>query len=134
MKENSTILLADDDVELTNILGDLLKFNGFHIITAHEGIRAIEFTHKYKPDLIILDMKMPAGGGDSVLQALKSKQTTKHIPVIVLSGLKNPMIKQEVLKAGAQEFLSKPYNAEQILQTIHYWIPQGQTHSLRHAM
>ncbi len=118
-----TVLIADDDRELTKILADLLRYNGYNTLSTFEGIRTIEAVHKEKPDLIILDLKMPAGGGRNVLQALRSREETKDIPIIILSGIEDPFIKDEVTAAGAQDFVLKPYNSEDLLKKIKTFLP-----------
>lgn len=118
-----TILIADDDKELTEILSDLLRYNGYNTYATFEGIRTIQAAHKEKPDLIILDLKMPAGSGRNVLQALRTRPETRDIPVIILTGIEDPFLRDEVTAAGAQDFVRKPYNSEDLLKKIKTFLP-----------
>ena len=112
------ILIVDDNQDLVMVLREFLEHHGFEIMEAYEGIRGIEIAHKKTPDLILLDLQMPAGTGQSVLQALRSRKETQEIPVIVLTGRQEPNLEKEMLAAGAQGFLLKPYSHEILLDKI----------------
>ncbi len=112
------ILIADDDKDIVIVLRQLLEAKGFSTFSAHEGVRAIEIAHKEKPDLIILDLKMPAGTGQSVLQTLRSRYETEKIPVMILSGHADEKVEIDIKKAGAQDFIRKPYEPEFLLQRV----------------
>lgn len=113
------ILIADDEEALVETLGDLLESRGFEVLAAYEGVRTIELVNKEKPDLIILDLNMPAGTGQSVLEAIRNRPSTRSIPVIVLTGAGLPQLKDELIKLGAQAYIEKPYKADEILDTIY---------------
>lgn len=123
MHHSYTVLIADDDKELTEILSDLLRYNGYNTLATFEGIRTIQAAHKEKPDLIILDLKMPAGSGRNVLQALRARPETRDIPVIILTGIEDPFLRDEVTSAGAQDFVRKPYNSDDLLKKIKTFLP-----------
>lgn len=123
MTQGHKILIADDDSDLVEMIAQLLEFHGYETISAGEGVRAIELAHREKPSLILLDLKMPAGSGQSVLQAIRNRADTKHIPVIIISGVDDTHVKEEIIAAGAQDFIQKPYNAEQLLRTLRAFVP-----------
>lgn len=81
MTEPKKILLVDDDRDFVTVLGDRLKAEGFKTVVAYEGVRAIEVAHKTKPDLILLDLKMPAGEGLSVLESLRKHPDRTPCPL-----------------------------------------------------
>ena len=112
------ILIADDDPDIVAILRDLLEFEGFRTLSAFEGVRAIEMIHKRKPDLVLLDLQMPAGTGQSVLENIRTVPETKKIPVIVLTGLQASDLEEECLALGAQAFIRKPYEREALLAKV----------------
>ncbi len=117
------ILIADDDLEMVKALSQRLEFAGFETSTAQEGIRVIEKIHKEKPDLVILDLKMPVGGGQFVLHALRSRPETMRVPVIVMTGISGPNIEKEAKEAGADEFIRKPYEDIALMQKIRSLLP-----------
>ncbi len=114
----STILVADDDRGFVTIMTQLLQEAGFDVLAAYEGIRAVESAHKHKVDLILLDLKMPAGNGQSVVESLRARKETQGIPVIILSGADEPDIEDKLKAKGAQVFLKKPFQKDGLLQKI----------------
>lgn len=113
------ILIADDSVDLTEVLSERLEHSGYDALVVHEGIRTIEAANKHLPDLIILDWKMPAGTGSTILMDLKKKSRTKHIPIIVITGVDGENIERDALRLGAGAFMRKPYDLHTLIQKIH---------------
>jgi len=112
------ILIADDEEDVRLILKDRLELSGFETLESYSGVHTIETAQKHKPDLILLDMLMPAGTGPSVVSALKSRSETQGIPIIVLTALREPELKQEMIALGAQGFIQKPYDSENLVGQI----------------
>ena len=111
------ILVVDDDPDFVEIISQLLEFSGYKVTAAYEGIRAIELAHKKTPDLILLDLQMPSGTGQTVLKSLRGKDETRDIPVIVMTGMQ-ASLEGETRQLGAQGFIQKPYNKEVLLGQI----------------
>ncbi|MBI2341512.1 MAG: response regulator [Deltaproteobacteria bacterium] len=112
------ILIADDDRDFVTVLKERLESSGFITDCAYEGVRTIELAHKKKPDLILLDWKMPAGGASTVLQYLKEKPETKNIPVIVITGVADNFLESKAASLGAKYFIRKPYDPHLLIDTI----------------
>lgn len=112
------IMIADDDHDFVETLRERLETSGYDTITAYEGIRTIEMAHREHPDLILLDWKMPVGGGQAVLQGLREKEETKHIPVIILTGFSDIEIENVAMKFGVSIVMRKPYDSKVLLRTI----------------
>lgn len=113
-----TILIADDDKALVETIRTRLEFEGFKTLTAHEGIRVIEHARKDKPDLIILDIKMPAGSGTFVLEDLLKLDETRDIPIIILTGLDDSDLEEKSYKLGAKAFIKKPCDLDKLTHKI----------------
>ncbi len=111
-------LIADDEQDFAINLQIPLEAAGFKVCTASEGIRAIEFAHKKKPDLILLDIHMPVGSGEMVLQALRLKEDTKNIPIIVMTASEEPGLEQKIKSEGANDFLTKPFENSVLINKI----------------
>lgn len=112
------ILVVDDDRNIVELLCVNLKSAGFDVVTAVDGLQATNSAHQQMPDLIILDIMLPAGGGESVLQRLKLSTRTADIPVLAISALPidNAMAK---IKGGPIEgFFSKPLKMEALIEAI----------------
>ena len=113
-----TILIVDDDPDVRLGLHVRLKANHYNVIFAADGMASIAEARKHLPDLIILDLGLPAGDGFSVMERLKANDTLSLIPVIVVSARDVTANMDRALKAGAKAFLQKPVDNTQLLSVI----------------
>ena len=113
-----TILIVDDDPDVRLGLHVRLKANLYDVVFAADGIAAISEARKRMPDLIILDLGLPAGDGCSVLARLKANLSLALIPVIVVSARDRNANRERALKAGARAFLQKPVDNARLLSLI----------------
>jgi DNA-binding response OmpR family regulator len=113
-----TALVADDDRVQTLMLATRLKAKGFKVIVAYDAVQTWIAAIKTLPDVIILDIQMPGGTGIAVLKQLKASTNTSQIPVIVLSGSIDPEIVPTVKDLGADEFLPKPVDLDELYRTL----------------
>ncbi|MCX6571247.1 MAG: response regulator [Candidatus Aminicenantes bacterium] len=112
------ILIVDDDKRIVLLLASRLKANNYEIAVAYDALQAVAQAFSEKPDLILLDMKMPAGSGVSVMDDLRNSTNTALIPVIVITAYPSIEIQQKVKEMGAVGFISKPFKAEDLLPRI----------------
>ncbi|MFH1769017.1 MAG: response regulator [Candidatus Omnitrophota bacterium] len=112
------ILVADDDVNIVQLIASRLKREKYNVIAAYDGMQAVNIAHEQRPDLIILDIKMPAGGGMSVYDDLKMSSHTALIPVVFITAYSSSEIKEKVLNMGARDFIAKPFNSEDLLLKV----------------
>ena len=112
------ILIVDDDPEVRLSLHVRLKVNNYDVVFAGDGVASIAEARKHMPDLIILDLGLPAGDGFSVLERLKTNASLSMIPVIVVSGRVRIPNRDWALKAGAIAFLQKPVDNARLLSLI----------------
>ncbi len=120
------ILIVDDDPDMLLALQVRLKANGYAVHCAEDGIGAVSEARKHAPDLIVLDLGIPAGDGFVVLDILKTSIDLSSIPVIVLSGRDRRANEERVLNAGAKAFLQKPVQSNEFLAVIQQAL--GETH------
>jgi serine phosphatase RsbU (regulator of sigma subunit) len=106
--EESKILIADDNLDMIYLIKKGFLEEGFKIIEAHDGDEAFEKIMRDKPDLILLDLKMPRKHGLEVLKEIKGTEELKDIPVIVLTVVSDTNEKLAALECGANDFLLKP--------------------------
>ncbi|MFH1958649.1 MAG: response regulator transcription factor [bacterium] len=122
---NKKILVVDDDSSTVELLKVNLESEGFSVIGAFDGLQAVKYAHSEKPNLILLDIMLPAGSGYSVLERLNSSADTNLIPIIAMSGFS----KEEILKkiSAAQintgnkkiaGFIQKPFDIEIVVNKI----------------
>ncbi len=112
------ILLVDDDPEMRLALGVRLKHHQFEVFSAGDGVAAISEARKHMPDLILLDLGLPAGDGFTVIERLKQNELLSHIPIIVISGRDRLASRDRSLAAGARLFLQKPVSNVELLTAI----------------
>ena len=112
------ILVVDDEPNIVKMICSRLAANNYEFIAAYDGVGAVEKAHKEKPDLIILDIKMPAGTGVSVYENLRNSADTAIIPVIFITAYLEKDIKKKILAMGAKDFITKPFKADVMLTKI----------------
>lgn len=114
LRKKHKILIVDDDRLNVKLLSTAFCPEQFETFTAYGGEEALEKVVKESPDLILLDIKMPDLDGIEVTRRLKHNPDTKHIPIILVTGLDEKESKSKGLKAGADEFLRKPVSRVEI--------------------
>ena len=118
------ILVVDDDPDLVKAMRLRLRANTCDVVTVSDGYSVIGAAQKERPDVIILDLGLPAGDGFVVLERLQSSDTQSGIPVIVLTARDPQGNEQRALKAGAAAFFQKPVDNEELLNVIRVSLPQ----------
>jgi CheY-like chemotaxis protein len=104
-----TILVADDNKHELYLVQVRLEEAGYKVLCAKDGEEAIGLTQENKPDLLILDVRMPKLDGDQVYMMLKSDPATKHIPILILTGLRSDA---EIASSHEEDIFAKPVNFE----------------------
>jgi DNA-binding response OmpR family regulator len=113
-----TILVADDDEDLIQALNFTLSQNGYQVIQARDGAETIVKTLELKPDVILLDIMMPHLDGFSACRELKNREETKDVPIIMLTAKGEIEDIKTAFKAGANDYVVKPFMMEQVLEKI----------------
>lgn len=107
-----TIAVIDDDQYISSLLSTLLVKNGYRVIKGYSGTEALLLLGKERPDLILLDLMLPGLKGEEVLEKVK------EIPVIIISAKDSPKDKANLLLNGAVDYISKPFDNEELLARI----------------
>jgi DNA-binding response OmpR family regulator len=116
--ERRKILIVDDDPDLRRGLNLRLRANQYETVYATDGFSAMSMAQKERPDLIILDIGLPAGDGFVVLERLQQAANLATIPVIVLTARDPQSNRERILKAGATAFFQKPADNADLLDAI----------------
>lgn len=120
----SKILIVDDDPDLRQALKLRLRANHYETVHAVDGYSAIAQAYKEHPNLIILDLGLPAGDGFVVLDRLQRDDKLSNIPVIVLTARDPQSSEQRSLQAGAAAFFQKPADNAELLGVIRATLPK----------
>src|ERR1700674_466212 len=115
---NKKILIVDDDPDVRQGLNVRLKANHYDTFFAGDALSSMSEARKHEPDLIILDLGLPAGDGFVVMERLKAIASLAAIPVIVVSARDVRANKDRALKAGGKAFLQKPVDNAELLKVI----------------
>ncbi|CAN5315485.1 hypothetical protein BH09BAC1_BH09BAC1_04590 [soil metagenome] len=109
-------MVADDDQDILDMLTTVLIYNGYHVHTSFNGETLDALTEDTLPDLLLLDIWMSGLNGRDVCIALKGRELTKNLPIVLISA--NHDIAQVALEAGADGYVAKPFNIKQLLDVV----------------
>ena len=118
LRNKATVLVADDDEANRDLLSGLLTAEGYRVICAQDGERALRAFHEQAVDLALLDVMMPGKTGFSACLAIKSQPQTRLIPVVLVTGLTSTDDRIRGIMCGADDFLSKPVNKHELLARV----------------
>lgn len=109
------ILVVDDEPDNRELLELILSWEGFAITQAASGAEALAAVLLKLPDLILLDVMMPGMNGYEVVSRIKASAVSRHVPVMMVSALQGPEARALGLAAGADDYLSKPFNRAELV-------------------
>jgi DNA-binding response OmpR family regulator len=110
------ILVADDDPDIVEVVSIMLESRGFEVCSTLLGQSVFSMVKSQRPDLVVLDIRMPDMDGRDVCKLIKDSQETKSIPVLMFSANRN--VGQSALDSGADDFLDKPFNMQDLLAKV----------------
>ncbi len=113
--KEARILVVDDEANIRTLLQQELGEAGYQVLQAADGVEGIQIARKEHPDLVIMDLMMPGISGFDAISALRSDESTAHIPVLILSVLED---RERGYRLGADAYLTKPINAVEVLVTV----------------
>jgi DNA-binding response OmpR family regulator len=118
MKDQPLVLVVDDQAPNRKLLADLLSTQGYAVATAQSGEEAIEKISSQVPDLVLLDVVMPGMNGYEVCRQLREQPATSMLPVVMVTALDPAEERIKGLRAGADDFLTKPINGPELLARV----------------
>ncbi len=114
----SKILIVEDDTKILRALAMRLRAGGYETLTASDGISGVSMAVRNRPDLMILDINMPAGSGFDVLDKLRGNPDMPLIPTIFLTASKDPEYRRLAREVGAHDFVEKPFVPMDLLDSV----------------
>jgi len=115
--KNKTILVVDDDMELSDGLRMMLERQGFRVLQARDGQQGKQMVYQHQPDLVILDMMMPRMGGYPVLEHFRDKPDAP--PIIMITANEGSRHKAYAEYLGVVEYIRKPFAMEKLMEAVH---------------
>ncbi len=124
IERNKTVLVVDDEPDIRLILQARLEAAGYRVETAGNGLEALNRIRTQPPDLVILDLMLPGMDGFAVCAMLKRDQRFSHIPIVILSARSQVQDKKTGASLGADAYITKPFQPQELLSTIEQLIEQ----------
>lgn len=115
---NRKLLIADDDKTFQHVISRVFAGTDWQVDTADDGVAALERIAAQPPDVILLDLDMPRLGGRELLARIRKDSRLAMIPVIIISGDDAPQEKAAQLNQGADDFISKPFNSQELVSRV----------------
>jgi two-component system, OmpR family, alkaline phosphatase synthesis response regulator PhoP len=129
MEPRAKILIADDEQDILEIISYNLEKEGFEVITAKDGMQALELSKMHKPDLVILDIMMPYKSGIEVCNLLRMLPEFKKTPIAILTALSDESSHIKGLDSGADDYISKPISPKVLVSRINALLRRTQAES-----
>ena len=112
------IVVADDDLDLCELLEMKLRQSNYEVFTAMDGVQALEIVRSIRPNLVILDIMMPLMTGMEVLRELKSETRTADIPVILMTAKRQESDVTSGFALGVVDYIVKPFNLKDLVAQV----------------
>jgi len=116
------VVIADDDVDTLNIVKVKLEAHGLRVVTVRDGQAALATVRQHRPWLVILDVMMPRLNGFQVARMIKFDKRLKPTPVLLLTARTQQADKDIGRQVGADEYITKPFDPQQLLDRVNYWM------------
>jgi len=114
----SKILIIEDDRDIAAALSTRLRAAGFTTVNAYDGLTGVSHAATDVPDLIILDLMMPAAGGVQVAEGLRALSTTATVPIIFMTASRDPELRAQAMAVRPHAFIEKPYDPAVLLERV----------------
>lgn len=121
------ILVVDDEPDVVMFIERSLHSEDFEVVTAYDGISALDLAESQRPDLILLDIMMPMMSGYEVCEQLRANPQTESIPIITMSSAHTPDARAQSLKHGATTLLVKPFLPAELVAQIRRHLPKRES-------
>ena len=117
-----TILVAEDNADQRSLYVAILSSAGYRVLEAGDGAEAVEVAQRELPNLVLMDVTMPGTSGWNAVRTLKEDPDTRHIPIIVVTGLASTWDRDASLAAGCDEYLAKPVPPIRLLEEVRKFV------------
>ena len=118
MRSLKTILIVDDESEIRRLLKRVLGRKDYQTVSASDGVDAMRLAREQAPDMVLLDLIMPRMGGIEVCELLRLNPSTRAIPIVMISALVETSQKIAGFNAGADEYITKPFDLQELQARI----------------
>ncbi|HLH24966.1 MAG TPA: response regulator [Chloroflexota bacterium] len=120
--DRPTILIADDDPEIVSLLIDVLEQDGYRLYVAQDAAGAVSLALTHEPDLMLLDVVMPDGGGYKIYEEVRARAPEREHAAIFLTGVDQPERIQQAFALGAVDYITKPFSTALLRTRVRTWL------------
>ena len=113
-----SILFIEDEEELLATVGNLLRDKNYHVACVKSGEEAMSFLKENKPDLLLIDLKLPGMDGFDIMKEVQARESIAKIPMVVLTAYNDLNAMMYAKKSGAADYITKPFDFEYLITTI----------------
>jgi len=124
--QKTVLVVEDNDLNL-KLLHDLLEFHGYTVFTTRLGEAALELARQHKPDVILMDIQLPDISGMEATRRIKADEETRTIPIIAVTAFAMPGDEANILSAGCDAYLSKPFNVSEFIKLVEHWTNENRS-------
>ena len=117
-----TVLIVEDNELNMKLFHDLLEAHGYIAFGTRNGIEALEFARKHRPDLILMDIQLPEVSGLEVTKWLKEDRALAHIPVVAVTAFAMKGDEERIREGGCEAYLSKPISVSKFIETVRQFL------------
>ena len=123
--EQKTVLVVDDYEEIRFVTRQALESFGYRVVEASDGVEAVKVAQAESPDLILMDLSMPAMDGFAAIHQLRKLLGLRDVPVIAVSAHASREIREDALAAGCRDFITKPVHIEMLKSAVERHLPKS---------
>ncbi len=113
-----TVMVVDDSITIRKVTSRMLERNGYRVVTARDGLEALNALRNHNPAVILLDLEMPRMDGFELAERLRQNEETREMPLIVISSRTGHKHRERARSLGVSEFFGKPYQEQKLLQSL----------------
>lgn len=135
--DDKTVLVVEDDRANLMLMGDMLLAHGYRVLQANHARAGLDLARQHRPDLILMDIRLPEVSGLSLTRTLKADKGLSKIPVVAVTAYAMSGDRDRALTSGCQAYLAKPFSCDDLMGAVHAAIGpgagRGAHHSSRHS-
>jgi len=117
-----TILIVEDNELNMRLFNDILQASGYHTLQTADGSEAVTLTEEHRPDLILMDMRLPGISGMEATQLIKANEELRHIPIVAVTASALKGDEEKILAGGCDGFIAKPISIPTFLATVAHFL------------
>jgi DNA-binding response OmpR family regulator len=129
-----TVLIVEDEADVADLLRYNLTKAGFGVLIASDGLKGLEIARKNRPDLILLDLRLPEMDGYAVCKALKSNSDTEALPIVILTARAEPSERVHGLELGADDYVTKPFSPRELVLRVQALLRRSRSSAQNHVL